>query len=175
MATRMGSWRMNPTQSSYPHPKPVLIWPASETETIVTFDRPLDPKSWIVDSTNSRFESGRYVTAGDQFETIRPGYKVVGGSSLVQIKRPSFEVSAGAAWTGRSSTVLSTVCRNPVVRGPSRAYPCHLDSFSFRKNIPILCRRMATNGNTPLWTVYPNGKKTLPPERWIAGFRVVLL
>jgi putative heme-binding domain-containing protein len=54
-------------------PQPVLVWPASETETVVAFDRKLDTATaakWTI-------EAGRYVDAADRLETMRPGYAVV--------------------------------------------------------------------------------------------------
>jgi len=54
-------------------PQPVLVWPGSETETIIAFDRKLDAATaapWTI-------ESGRYVEAADRLETMRPGYAVV--------------------------------------------------------------------------------------------------
>jgi putative heme-binding domain-containing protein len=54
-------------------PQPVLVWPASETETVIAFDRKLDSATaakWTI-------EAGRYVDAADRLETMRPGYAVV--------------------------------------------------------------------------------------------------
>ncbi|MDB6172764.1 MAG: hypothetical protein JWL59_2075 [Chthoniobacteraceae bacterium] len=58
-------------------PQPVLTWPASETETVVAFDRPLDAAEWRNAAEQTRIEAGRYVSAADRLETIRPGYAVV--------------------------------------------------------------------------------------------------
>lgn len=58
-------------------PQPVLTWAASETETVVAFDRPLDAAGWRDVAAQTKMESGRYVSAGDRFETMRPGYSVV--------------------------------------------------------------------------------------------------
>ncbi len=56
---------------------PVFAYAASSTETRVEFDRPLQPEQWKNLAKQSVVESGRYVSAGDRFETFRPGYKVV--------------------------------------------------------------------------------------------------
>jgi putative heme-binding domain-containing protein len=58
-------------------PQPVVAWNASPTELKVAFDRPLDPASLKDLTKTARIESGKFVFAGDRFETVRPGYQVV--------------------------------------------------------------------------------------------------
>lgn len=58
-------------------PQPVAAWNASPTELVVAFDRPLEPELVKGLARRSVLESGRFVFAGDRFETIRPGYQVV--------------------------------------------------------------------------------------------------
>jgi len=58
-------------------PQPVAAWNASPTELCVSFDRPLNPETVRDLGKNARIESGKYVSAGDRFETIRPGYQIV--------------------------------------------------------------------------------------------------
>ncbi len=58
-------------------PQPVAAWNASATELRVAFDRPLDADGLRELTKRARIESGRFVFAGDRFETIRPGYQVV--------------------------------------------------------------------------------------------------
>ena len=65
-------------------PQPVLTWPASETETVIAFDRPLDANTWRDLTGKTRVEAGRYVSTADQLETIRPPYAVV----KMQLKQP---------------------------------------------------------------------------------------
>jgi len=63
-------------------PQPVLAWAQAENEVRVTFDRPLPPE-WLHDlQPRTRIEFGRNVRAGDAFETMRPGYEVVGRQML---------------------------------------------------------------------------------------------
>jgi putative heme-binding domain-containing protein len=59
-------------------PQPVAVWPAGPDEVRVLFDRPLDPATLrnLVDQTT--LTAGPYVRAGDEFESLRPGYEVVG-------------------------------------------------------------------------------------------------
>jgi putative heme-binding domain-containing protein len=59
-------------------PQPVLTWPASPTETVIAFDRPLPATATEKLSTRTRIDSGRYVTAADRHEVIlNLGYAVV--------------------------------------------------------------------------------------------------
>ncbi|HVE43367.1 MAG TPA: heme-binding protein [Planctomycetota bacterium] len=53
-------------------PRPVLAWPSGPLEVKVAFDRPVSAAAGA-----SSLEAGDYVRAGDRFEKIRPGYKVV--------------------------------------------------------------------------------------------------
>ena len=52
-------------------PQPAVAWPAGPLETRVAFTGPVDAPEGV------ELEAGAYVRAGDRFETIRPGYKVV--------------------------------------------------------------------------------------------------
>ncbi len=52
-------------------PQPVLAWAAGPLEVKAAFDRPLK------DVGAATIEGGDFVRAGDRFERIRPGYKVV--------------------------------------------------------------------------------------------------
>lgn len=54
-------------------PQPVLAWAASETETVVTYDRPVK----TIDAADVIVRAGRYLSAGDHLETMRPPYAVV--------------------------------------------------------------------------------------------------
>jgi putative heme-binding domain-containing protein len=58
-------------------PQPVAAWNSNPTEVKIAFDKPLDPASLKDLAKAARIESGRFVSAGDRFETIRPGYQVV--------------------------------------------------------------------------------------------------
>lgn len=68
-------------------PQPVIAWAASETESVVAFDRPLT----MVPS--AAIEAGRYVSAADRLETIRPGYAVV----KMQLRQPRSVVPVNGA------------------------------------------------------------------------------
>lgn len=58
-------------------PQPVLAWAAAPDEFRIAFDRPLNPEEWRGVQAKLRVEAGRYVSAGDRFEIMRPGYQVV--------------------------------------------------------------------------------------------------
>jgi putative heme-binding domain-containing protein len=58
-------------------PQPVMAWAAGSDEFRVAFDRPLDPNDWTKAAEKIRVEAGTYVSAGDRYETVRPGYQVV--------------------------------------------------------------------------------------------------
>ena len=58
-------------------PQPVLAWAAGLDEFRVAFDRPLNPSDWAGGRQKTRIEAGAYVSAGDRFEVLRPGYQVV--------------------------------------------------------------------------------------------------
>jgi putative heme-binding domain-containing protein len=61
------------------HPQPLLAWSESAREVRVAFDRPLGAEHLRQLSSGTAIESGRSVSAGDRFETLRPGYAVVAG------------------------------------------------------------------------------------------------
>jgi putative heme-binding domain-containing protein len=58
-------------------PQPVHAWAAAESEVRVAFDRPLALEDIKKIGKRISIEYGRYVNAGDRFESIRPGYAVV--------------------------------------------------------------------------------------------------
>lgn len=58
--------------------QPVLAWAAGPQEVRVAFDRPVDPTAWRDLTRKASIEFGRAVRPGDRFESLRPGYEVVG-------------------------------------------------------------------------------------------------
>ncbi len=57
-------------------------------ELRVAFDRPIDPESFKDLARRASIEFGQAVSPGDRFETLRPGYEVVGR----QMATPRFEL-----------------------------------------------------------------------------------
>jgi putative heme-binding domain-containing protein len=79
--------------------QPVFAYAASPTETRVVFDRPLEPTQWKILVSQSAVTMGKYVTAGDRYESFRPSYAVV--SNQLTFPRTEMKVlSAGVASNG---------------------------------------------------------------------------
>ncbi len=79
-------------------PRPLFAWPAGPLEVKVAFDR-----SAAGAATPGVLEAGDYVRAGDRFETIRPGYKVV----AEQQATPRHAMKLQSATLSRSGRELS--------------------------------------------------------------------
>jgi putative heme-binding domain-containing protein len=58
-------------------PQPVWAWAQAPDEFRIGFDRELHPADWAGAAVKARIEAGRYVSAGDRYEVIRPGYQMV--------------------------------------------------------------------------------------------------
>jgi len=58
-------------------PQPVHAWAAASDEFRVAFDRPLVPAEWASAKKDVKIEAGAFVSAGDRFEVVRPGYQAV--------------------------------------------------------------------------------------------------
>lgn len=58
-------------------PQIAHAWAAGPDEFRIAFDRPLQDSDWAGARDAVRVEAGAYVSAGDRFEVIRPGYQVV--------------------------------------------------------------------------------------------------
>ncbi len=58
-------------------PQPVAVFRSGAAEIGVTFDRPLDPAGLRDLGRKMTITAGRYVAAGDRFESLRPGYQAV--------------------------------------------------------------------------------------------------
>ena len=64
------------------HPQPVAVWPSSQREVRVEFDRPVPPSMLHDVLAKAKLTGGRYVRAGDRFESISPGYAAVQSQKL---------------------------------------------------------------------------------------------
>ena len=93
-------------------PQPVLAWAAAPDEFRVAFDRALDPADWAAAKERVKIEAGRYVSAGDRFETVRPGYQVV-RDQMVTPRR----------WLDVLGLTLSADQRTLVLRVPRQSEP----------------------------------------------------
>jgi len=81
-------------------PRPVLAWPSGPLEVKVAFDRPTGGSPGP-----AALEAGEHVRAGDRFEKIRPGYKVVAEQQATP--RHAMRVQ-GATLASRDLTLLTS-------------------------------------------------------------------
>ena len=91
-------------------PQPVLAWASGPQEVRIAFDRPLDPAELRSLAKSASIEHGLAVRPGDRFESLRPGYEVVGR----QMAAPRYELpilSAGVSADRR--TLLLTTAPHP--------------------------------------------------------------
>jgi putative heme-binding domain-containing protein len=93
-------------------PQPVLAWAAGPDEFRVAFDKPLKDSDWVGAKDKTRIEAGRYVSAGDRFETMRPGYQVVRD-----------QMTSPRRWVEVQSLSLSADRRTLVLRVPRQTEP----------------------------------------------------
>ncbi len=104
------------TYADKEHPQPVLVYPSSPREVRIEFDRPVDPQLLRDVLSQTKLTAGKFVRAGDRFETLFPGYAVV----QRQKRTPRFNVPIHSAQLtpDRRTLVLAT---DPLhSRGPLR-------------------------------------------------------
>ena len=95
-------------------PQPVFTYAASPTETRVVFDRPLDATQLKNLAPRCAITMGQYVTAGDRFESFRPGYQVVQNQMLAP--RYEWRVLAAGISADARSLLLHTPPRTEAVK-----------------------------------------------------------
>jgi putative heme-binding domain-containing protein len=88
------------------HPQPLFAWPAGPREVRVEFDRPVDPELLRDVLRQTKLTAGRFVRAGDRFESLWPGYAVV----QVEKATPRYDVPVRSAQLtpDRRTLVLAT-------------------------------------------------------------------
>ncbi|HEX7901002.1 MAG TPA: ThuA domain-containing protein [Planctomycetota bacterium] len=87
-------------------PRPVLAWAQGPREVRVAFDRPIEPDQ----ARGAAIEFGRYVEAGDRYESVRPGYQVVQD----QLAAPRFELRVlSAQLTADGRTLILPTAAHP--------------------------------------------------------------
>lgn len=92
-------------------PRPVLAYAAGPTETRVIFDQPIDPAAFKNMARQTSVNFGRYVAAGDRFESFRPGYQAIKD----QLELPRYEMavlSAGVSPDNRSISLQTSPRRS---------------------------------------------------------------
>lgn len=87
-------------------PQPVAVWPQSSQEVHVAFDRPLSPEQLQKIGAGIEIDYGRFVTAGDRFEVMRPGYQVV--FEQRNSPRNALQVHSVGVTPDRRTLVIST-------------------------------------------------------------------
>ena len=94
-------------------PQPVFAYASSPTEITVVFDRPLGPAQFKNLAAKSAISMGRYVTAGNRFESFRPGYAAV--DRQLAVPRYRLPVLSGGISEENNAIVLETVSRSEAV------------------------------------------------------------
>ena len=91
-------------------PQPVLTWAASPTETVIAFDRKLEVQAAKDFAARTKIEFGRYVSAADELEKMRPGYAVVQN----QQRQPRQKLAVNSARLGADgqSIIVTTPARS---------------------------------------------------------------
>jgi len=82
-------------------------WASAPDEFKIAFDRPLVASDWAGAREKTRIEAGKYVNAGDRYETIRPGYQVVRD-----------QMAAPRRWIDVQSLSISADHRTLILRVP---------------------------------------------------------
>ena len=101
------------TRTAPDAPQPVLAWSASETELRVAFDRDIDATKLKDLAKHTVIEQGQYVSAGDRFESFRPGYQAV--KDQMAAPRYAVPVLGAALSADRREIILTTPPRTAAV------------------------------------------------------------
>ncbi|HEY6225746.1 MAG TPA: hypothetical protein VI282_01360, partial [Verrucomicrobiae bacterium] len=88
-------------------PQIARAWASAPDEFKIAFDRPLVASDWAGAREKTRIEAGKYVNAGDRYETIRPGYQVVRD-----------QMAAPRRWIDLQSLSISADQRTLILRVP---------------------------------------------------------
>ena len=94
-------------------PQVVAAYAASPTETRVIFDHPIDPANFKNIVKQSSVTMGRYATAGERFESFRPGYQAVVNQQ--QVPHYDLPVLSAGITPDNLSLVLETLPRTTAV------------------------------------------------------------
>ena len=95
-------------------PQPVLAYAASPGEIRIAFDRPLDPLQLKNLGRETTITRGKYVAAGDRFESFRPGYQVV--QDQQGVPRHNVPVLSASITPDKRALVLKTPLQEEAVR-----------------------------------------------------------
>jgi putative heme-binding domain-containing protein len=94
-------------------PQPVLTWPEDETNTFMVFDKPIAENIRLDVLSKVTVEAGRYASAADRLETIRPPYAVV----IMQLRQPRAVATVGGELVSfeRRVVILDSAVRQMAV------------------------------------------------------------
>lgn len=115
-------------------PQPVFAYAVSPTQFAVAFDRALDAAQFKNLASQSVIQMGRYVTAGNRFESFRPAYAAVDRQNA----QPRYQLpvlSAGIADTGDTILLETTAHKTAVNYAitlpyiPSPGEPAHTNTY----------------------------------------------
>ena len=142
-------------------PQPVLAYAVSPTKTRVIFDRDLDAGFATKLADHVRISMGKYVSAGEQFESFSPGYQAVKNQRTM----PRFElpVTSAAVQPDHRSVVLQTAAHTEAVnyaitlptaqetKGSNANYSSEIDSLSDLTGVEAEWRNAAGRTNWSGW------------------------
>jgi len=94
-------------------PQPVLAYAVNPTETRVVFDRPLAATEVAELAKRCKVTMGKYVSAGERFESFSPGYQAVKNQRTM----PRFELPVAAAEISgdKRTVILKTAARTDAI------------------------------------------------------------
>ncbi len=114
-------------------PQPVLAYSSAPGEWRVTFDRELDPAKLRNLAKGVEITQGRFVAAGDRFETIRPGYQAVKD----QLGTPRFDVPVlGASLAADRRTIILTTAPQNAAGNYAITLPDFAESAAAKGALP---------------------------------------
>ena len=121
--------------------QPVCAYAVTPTQTRVIFDRPLDSSFATKLENHVGITMGKYVAAGDRYESFSPGYQAVKNQRTM----PRFElpVTSAAVQPDHRSVVLQTAPRteavNYAITLPNPAQGITNSKGPFQSEIDVLC------------------------------------
>jgi putative heme-binding domain-containing protein len=150
-------------------PQPVAAWAASATEVHIAFDRPLNAEHLAGLAAETAIIYGEHVRAGDEFESLRPGYEVV--ARQMATPRRELPVHSAQVTPDRRTLILSTGPQSKAVhyaiRLPGLGRPDADDGASANAPLrqePRVDLDYSLNGVAAEWTVAGAGQSLWLPH-----------
>ena len=115
-------------------PQPVLVYASSPQEVRVDYDRPIDPTQWRELAARATIEYGRAVSPADRYESLRPGYEVVGRQQAA----PRFQLPILSAHiTSDLRSLLLTTAPHPEASSYTLTLPASLREAPEPQSAPL--------------------------------------